>query len=215
MSDIDVRKGMTNARFNEKNINILSGEIIIVATIAGVMYKSWWVFGVVLLALIIGIVITRIAIFLAIDDAQKSEELWKKFKNSVQGRYSKNKKFGEERIDGRNSFWYIDQNNIRYFVTFDKRGIYTGNNVNLIKNALKAKTFEKNSLQTSKVPLNDKTFFFMNIKKNPFLRNMLLMRSQDSAAIAPLLSKLKEMNIFCEKLDRHISIGIDIELKGN
>jgi hypothetical protein len=66
MSDIDVRKGMTNARFNEKNINILSGEIIIVATIAGVMYKSWWVFGVVLLALIIGIVIPRIAIFLAI-----------------------------------------------------------------------------------------------------------------------------------------------------
>jgi len=160
-------------------------------------------------------IIGDIAIFLAIDDAQKSEELWKKFKNSVQGRYSKNKKFGEERIDGRNSFWYIDQNNIRYFVTFDKRGIYTGNNVNLIKNALKAKTFEKNNLQTSNVPLNDKTFFFMNIKKNPFLRNMLLMRSQDSAAIAPFLSKLKEMNIFCEKLDRHISIGIDIELKGN
>ncbi len=66
MSDTNVRKGMTNARFNEKNSGILFGEIAIVAIIAGLTYKSWWVFGAVLLGLIIGIVIPGVAIFLAI-----------------------------------------------------------------------------------------------------------------------------------------------------
>ena len=66
MSDVNVRKGMTNARFNEKNSGILFGEIAIVAIIAGFMYHSWWVFGGVLLGLIIGIIIPGVAIFVAI-----------------------------------------------------------------------------------------------------------------------------------------------------
>ncbi|OQC14413.1 MAG: hypothetical protein BWX72_01374 [Firmicutes bacterium ADurb.Bin080] len=66
MSDINVRRGMTNARFNEKNSGILFGEIAIVAIITGFIYHSWWVFGGVLLALIIGIVIPGVAIFVAI-----------------------------------------------------------------------------------------------------------------------------------------------------
>lgn len=66
MSDINVRKGVTNARFNEKNSGIFFVEIAIVAIIAGYAYKSWWVFGGVLLGLIIGLVIPGVAIFVAI-----------------------------------------------------------------------------------------------------------------------------------------------------
>jgi len=40
MSHQDVRKGMTNANFNEENSNILFGEIAIIAIGAGLITQS-------------------------------------------------------------------------------------------------------------------------------------------------------------------------------
>lgn len=62
MSANDVRKGVTNARFNEKNSNILFLEIIAIAVAAGAGTESWWVFGGVFIALTGGLYIRVIAI---------------------------------------------------------------------------------------------------------------------------------------------------------
>lgn len=40
-----VRKGVTNAQFNEENSSTLIGEILIIAVIIGIYMKSWWWFG--------------------------------------------------------------------------------------------------------------------------------------------------------------------------
>jgi len=66
MSSIGVRKGITNASFNKKNSDILIKEILIVAVVSGFLSKSWGVFGSVLLALVIGVSIPGIAIFVAV-----------------------------------------------------------------------------------------------------------------------------------------------------
>ena len=52
MSSNDVRKGMTNAQFNEKQSGILMTEIFIIAVVCGLYFTSWWVFGGVLLVLL-------------------------------------------------------------------------------------------------------------------------------------------------------------------
>ena len=62
MSSNDVRKGMTNAQFNEKQSGILMTEIFIIAVVCGLYFTSWWVFGGVLLGLIIGLFIPQVAI---------------------------------------------------------------------------------------------------------------------------------------------------------
>lgn len=62
MSASDVRKGFTNARFNEKNSNILFLEILLIAVAAGVEFESWWVFGGTLLALSVALYIRAVAI---------------------------------------------------------------------------------------------------------------------------------------------------------
>ena len=43
MSSNDVRKGMTNAQFNEKQSGILMTEIFIIAVVCGLYFTSWWV----------------------------------------------------------------------------------------------------------------------------------------------------------------------------
>lgn len=62
MSSNDVRKGMTNAQFNEKQSGILMTEIFIIAVVCGLYFTSWWVFGGVLLGLLIGLFIPQVAI---------------------------------------------------------------------------------------------------------------------------------------------------------
>lgn len=48
-----VRKGITNAHFNEENSGTLYGEILIIAIAIGIYMKSWWWFGGSLVGLII------------------------------------------------------------------------------------------------------------------------------------------------------------------
>jgi len=66
MSSANVRKGMTNAKFNEENSNILFGEIFIIAIGLGLFAQSWWVFGGVFLGLIISLFIPKVSIILMI-----------------------------------------------------------------------------------------------------------------------------------------------------
>ncbi len=42
MSSEHVRKGVTNAKFNEEQSNILFIEIGILSILIGLMSKSWW-----------------------------------------------------------------------------------------------------------------------------------------------------------------------------
>lgn len=62
MSSDDVRKGMTNAKFNEEHSGILIAEIFIIAIAAGFMKQSWWVGGGTFAALMIGLQFKVIAV---------------------------------------------------------------------------------------------------------------------------------------------------------
>jgi hypothetical protein len=132
----------------------------------------------------------------------------------LQAKYGKEKKFGEEKIDGKRAFWYIDQTQMRFFVAYDSRGIYAGNSTGLIKGALKSDAMDK-AKNTGRLGtlLNDKTFFLFNIKKNNFIRNLLLMRAQGRPELGDGLSKIGEVSLFCEKRDRLVSLDFDIEIK--
>ena len=55
-----VRKGMTDAKFNEEAFRILFVEIVFLSIVAGVATSSWWCFGGVLLGLLIVINIPQL-----------------------------------------------------------------------------------------------------------------------------------------------------------
>lgn len=57
----DVRRGITNAKFNEENRGLLIGEIILISIVLGVWKQSWWVFGGVFFGLLIALSIKPLA----------------------------------------------------------------------------------------------------------------------------------------------------------
>ena len=66
MSVGNTRKGFTQATFNDDASNVLIGEILIASIIGGVFFESWYVFGGVLLGLMILFLIPVINIVLAV-----------------------------------------------------------------------------------------------------------------------------------------------------
>ncbi|WP_217511854.1 hypothetical protein [Vibrio metschnikovii] len=62
MSHNEVRKGVTNAKFNEEQSGILFGEMTIISIVIGLYAQSWWIFGITLAGLIIALFIPIIAI---------------------------------------------------------------------------------------------------------------------------------------------------------
>lgn len=62
MSSRDVRKGVTNAKFNEEQSNVLMIEIMIISIGFGLFTQSWWGFGGILIALMMSMHIPFIAI---------------------------------------------------------------------------------------------------------------------------------------------------------
>jgi len=66
MSIGNTRKGFTQATFNDDASNVLIGEILISSIVGGVFFESWYVFGGVLVGLMILFFIPVINIILAI-----------------------------------------------------------------------------------------------------------------------------------------------------
>jgi len=153
-------------------------------------------------------------IFVPMTDPGKIEALWSKIKKGMQKKYSKNKKFGEEKIANKKGFWFIDESQMRFFVSFDQRGIYAGNSTGLMKSGINSATVDTaaNSGRYGKV-INDKTFFLLNIKKNAFLKSLMQMRSQGNADIAKSINRIGEIFIYCEKKEGLISVDLEIEIK--
>jgi len=60
----NVRRGITNAKFNEQNSNILFWEIVILSVLAGGLAQSWWVFGAMFVGLIAALYVQKLAVIL-------------------------------------------------------------------------------------------------------------------------------------------------------
>ena len=152
-------------------------------------------------------------VFLPMTNPAKIEEFWNKLKKFYQTKYSKSKKFGEEKIGSSKGFWFIDEKEMRIFVSYDKRGIYVGNNVVLIKNGLTSGTIAASGPGRYKDIINDKTFFIMNIKKNSAMKMFMQMQAQGNREVADWINRMGEIFLFCEKNDNLISVNLEVEIR--
>lgn len=60
-----VRKGMTQAKFNDENSSIMIGEMMLISAVAGLAASSWWWFGGVFLGFVVAMSIRPLAKVLA------------------------------------------------------------------------------------------------------------------------------------------------------
>jgi hypothetical protein len=62
----DVRKGITQANFNEKYSGFLFSELSVLSIACGLYWHSWWVFGIVYFGFIVCLIVQKLATILCI-----------------------------------------------------------------------------------------------------------------------------------------------------
>jgi len=152
--------------------------------------------------------------FLPMNSAAGSRGVWTKLKNGAKARYSSPGRFSEEKIDGVDAFRFTDEKGNSNYVFYDSRGIYAGNNSDLIKQSLKGRFLkdEKDKERLGRIA-NDSTYFMLNIKKNNFLKSLAMMRMAGNPLYGGPLAKIGEIFIYCEKREDFYSLDFDIEFK--
>ena len=59
---LNVRRDFTQAKFNDENSTFLFGQILVVSIILGLVAQSWWIFGLVLIGLIVSLRFKKVAL---------------------------------------------------------------------------------------------------------------------------------------------------------
>ncbi len=148
------------------------------------------------------------AVFFPFNSQVQIVKIWSKIRSISKKKYSSAKKFGDQKIDGHRGYWFIDEKKIRNFVSYDKRGIFAGNSLNMIEKGLKSKLVHEgsdNNIRTGK------TFLMINIKKNAFLRSMLMMKAGGNPEVGKAMEKIGQIYIYCDKNSGVLSTDVDIE----
>ncbi len=153
-------------------------------------------------------------VFVPMNDPKKIEEFWLKLRKGMKTKYSKEKKYGEEKVGNNRGFWFIDDSQMRFFVSYDRRGIYAGTSSGFMKSGMNSVMVESsvNTGRFGKV-INDNTFFLLDIKKNNFLKMMIQMRAQGNNEIAKGVNRIGEIIVYCEKRERLVSLDLELEIK--
>ncbi len=154
-------------------------------------------------------------VFIPMNDSKKTEELWGKIKSVIQKKYGPTKKFGDEKIGNRRGFWFIDDKLKRYFISYDRRGIYAGSNASFMKSVM-ASPDMGSATNTGRYGrlLNERTFLLLNIKRNSFLKSIIEARVKENSLPAWAFKRSGEMFVHCEKNSDSITIDVEFELSG-
>lgn len=153
-------------------------------------------------------------VFLPMNSAAGSKIVWTKLKNGAKSRYTGPGRFSEEKIDGAEAFRFTDEQGKSNYVFYDSRGIYAGNNSDLIKQSLKGRPLkdEKDKERLGRIA-NDAMYFMLNIKNNNLLKSMIMMRTMGNPLYTGPLSKIGEIFIYCERRGDFYSLDLDVEFK--
>jgi len=151
-------------------------------------------------------------LYIPMTNAKKTGVVWEKLRKTMQQQYGPQKMYGEEKLDGKKAFWFTDGTQMKYYVAYDARGLYVGNSSAFIKTAFKSATMDRGGKVSNMI--SDKTFMFINIKKNMMLQQAMIMYS-GNPALGNFLSMIGEITLHGEKTDTGVSMDFEMELKGN
>ncbi|MBN2158686.1 MAG: hypothetical protein JW807_04770 [Spirochaetes bacterium] len=151
--------------------------------------------------------------FMPMDDPERSVSLWDKSSGHLKEKYKGTNRFGTAAVGGVKSFWYIDSKNNKNHVVFDRRGIYIGNDVDLIATALSSKELSHGGGGDEIIKrLGDKVFFLAYVKKESFFGALLMIYAYRNRAVAGVMDKMTDLVIIGEKADNVVSFNLTVRL---
>jgi hypothetical protein len=128
-------------------------------------------------------------------------------------KYKGTTRFGVAKIAGSQSPWYIDSKNNKIFLLSDGRGLYLGNDQELMATAVSSKAGGLPGSGTE--ALNSKgggVFFLASMKKESFFGAMLMLYAYRDKDVGGVVDRMTDLSVIGEKSDSLLSLSLTIRL---
>lgn len=151
--------------------------------------------------------------FLPMNDPEQCKAVWEKSSAYLKEKFKGTERYGTDTIGGARSFWHVDSKNNRIHLLYDRRGLYMGNDRELIGIALAGKELKKPRPADGVLNrLGENVFFLANMKKDSFFGALLMLYSYRNKEISGIVDMMTDLNIIGVKNDAYLSFDVTIGL---
>jgi hypothetical protein len=152
-------------------------------------------------------------LFLPMDDTAQGKKAWDKSSAYLAAKFKGTERYGTGKVGGAKSFWYVDSKNTKIHVVCDRRGLYLGNDQELMAEALAAKGIGEKGVKDDVVSkLGGNVFFLTHIKKESYFGTLLTLLSYRVREISGIIDRMTDLYVIGEKIDSFVSVNIKLKL---
>lgn len=151
--------------------------------------------------------------YFPIDDPAQGKKAWEKSSAYLAGKFKNTERYGTAPIGGVKSFWYVDAKNNRNYVACDRRGLYLGNDRELMATVLAGKEIGDRSVKDDVISrLGANVFFLAHIKKESYFGTLLTLFTYRAKGLSAVINKMTDLYVTGEKVDGFISLNVKTRL---
>ena len=140
----------------------------------------------------------------------------KNIKNELEKNHPEEGAFGEEKIDGHNSFWFKNGSSNKINFLEYEGNLYAGNNVEFIKTILNPSDKKFPDIKNDFVKRMDKNTFLLSYTQfndESFLKAILMMLAYNTnAELYGLISKIESIYLTGKKIDNDIILNLRLRM---
>ncbi len=141
-----------------------------------------------------------------------ASDIWHRMKGKLQNKYAKTGGFGEGLIGQAVTFWYKEGTE-KIYVIFDKRGIYSGNSQELLKNAMESREMGvENRPDRIKEMMDRDTFFLVYLNNDSAVTGLLKSQGSGNPGVSRAADSVKDIYIKLGRKDNFIIIDAELNL---
>lgn len=152
-------------------------------------------------------------LYMPMADHVKAGKAWEKSSAYLAEKFRGTERYGTAKIGGEKSFWYVDSKNSRIYVLCDRRGLYMGNDRELMAAALAGREIGEKGVRDDVMSrLGGNVFFLTHIKKESYFGTLLTLLAYRAKEISGIIDRMTDLYITGEKADSFVSMAIKIKL---
>ncbi len=151
--------------------------------------------------------------YFPIDDPAQGKKAWEKSSAYLAGKYKNTERYGAVTIGGVKSFWYVDGKNNKNYVSCDRRGLYLGNDRELMGAVMAGKEIGDKSVKDDVISrLGANVFFLAHVKRESYFGTLLTLFTYRARGLSAVINKMTDLYVTGEKIDNFISLNVKTKL---
>jgi len=151
--------------------------------------------------------------YFPIDDPARGKKAWEKSSAYLAGKFKNTERYGAATIGGVKSFWYVDGKNNKNYVACDRRGLYLGNDQELMAAVMAGKEIGDKNVKDAVISrLGANVFFLAHIKKESYFGTLLALFTYRARGLSAVINKMTDLYVTGEKIDNFISLNVKTKL---